>query len=77
MTASNLLLIGAPNSGKSALFNKLTGLNHKVANYPGITVEVGSGVHAALPSWTLWDFPGAYSLTSVSAEEAIVNPSSR
>ena len=71
MTASNLLLIGAPNSGKSALFNKLTGLNHKVANYPGITVDVGSGVHAALPSWTLWDFPGAYSLTSVSAEEAI------
>ena len=71
MTASNLLLIGAPNSGKSALFNKLTGLNHKVANYPGITVDVGSGAHAALPSWTLWDFPGAYSLTSVSAEEAI------
>ena len=40
---TNLLLVGAPNSGKSALFNKLTGLSHKVANYPGITVDVGTG----------------------------------
>ena len=39
----NVLLVGAPNSGKSALFNRLTGLQHKVANYPGITIDVGSG----------------------------------
>ena len=67
----NVLLVGAPNSGKSALFNRLTGLKHKVANYPGITIDVGSGSLTSNPQVTLWDFPGTYSLSPVSAEERI------
>ena len=68
---TNLLLVGAPNSGKSALFNKLTGLSHKVANYPGITVDVASARSRAIPIMTVWDFPGTYSLNPVSAEEQV------
>ncbi len=67
----NVLLVGAPNSGKSALFNRLTGLKHKVANYPGITIDVGSGSLTSNPQVTLWDFPGTYSLSPVSGEERI------
>ena len=67
----NILLVGAPNSGKSALFNQLTGLSHKVANYPGITVDVGTGALRADSRLTVWDFPGTYSLTAVSGEEQI------
>ena len=40
---AKIILIGSPNSGKSLLFNRLTGLHHKVANFPGITVDVGMG----------------------------------
>ena len=68
---TNLLLIGAPNSGKSALFNKLTGLSHKVANYPGITVDVGTGALKSDPRVVVWDFPGAYSFNAVSGEEQV------
>ena len=39
----NLLLLGNPNTGKSSLFNKLTGLNQKVGNFPGVTVEKKEG----------------------------------
>jgi len=67
----NILLVGAPNSGKSALFNQLTGLSHKVANYPGITVDVGTGALRADSRLTVWDFPGTYSLTAVSGEEQV------
>ena len=67
----NILLVGAPNSGKSALFNQLTGLSHKVANYPGITVDVGTGALKADSRLTVWDFPGTYSLTAVSGEEQV------
>src|SRR5580700_10683368 len=59
-----IALIGPPNSGKSTLFNRLTGLRQKVANYPGVTVEQRSG-RAKLPSQrdvTLIDLPGVYSL---------------
>jgi ferrous iron transport protein B len=66
-----IILIGSPNSGKSLLFNKLTGLNHKVANFPGITVDVSAGKVSALPECELLDFPGAYSLTPISGEEKI------
>ncbi len=52
------LLIGSPNSGKSLLFNRLTGMSHKVANFPGITVDVGMGAMQALPDRQLVDFPG-------------------
>ena len=46
---TDVLLVGAPNSGKSALFNRLTGLKHKVANYPGITIDVGKGCLSSNP----------------------------
>ena len=39
----SVLLVGTPNSGKTALFNRLTGLNQRVANYPGITVDLSIG----------------------------------
>ena len=67
----NVLLVGAPNSGKSALFNQLTGLSHKVANYPGITVDIGTGALKTDASVTVWDFPGTYSLSAISGEEQV------
>ncbi len=66
-----VLLIGSPNSGKSLLFNRLTGLQQKVANFPGITVDVGVGRLQALPEVELIDFPGTYSLQAISAEEKV------
>jgi ferrous iron transport protein B len=68
-----LALIGNPNSGKTALFNLLTGSRQKVANYTGVTVERKEGrLHA--PSgreYAVLDLPGAYSLTPASLDEAI------
>ncbi len=57
-----LALVGAPNSGKTALFNALTGSRQKVANYPGVTVERKSGafVTPAGRNVTLLDLPGTY-----------------
>ncbi len=66
-----VLLVGTPNSGKTALFNRLTGLNHRVANYPGITVDLSLGRLAKLPDHELIDFPGTYSLRPISEEERI------
>ena len=66
-----VILIGSPNSGKSLLFNRLTGMHQRVANYPGITVDVASGALAALPEVTLVDFPGTYSLHAISGEEQV------
>src|SRR5579862_7550042 len=66
-------LIGNPNSGKTTLFNALTGLRQKVGNYPGVTVERKEG-RASLPDGTtlrLLDLPGLYSLTPHSPDEAI------
>ena len=74
---TDVLLVGAPNSGKSALFNRLTGLKHKVANYPGITIDVGKGCLSSNAQVTLWDFPGTYSLNPVSAEEQVAIASLR
>jgi ferrous iron transport protein B len=68
---SRIILIGSPNSGKSLLFNRLTGLSQKVANFPGITVDVGSGKLQAIPDTTLVDFPGTYSLQPISGEEEV------
>ncbi|MBN1377659.1 MAG: ferrous iron transporter B [Gammaproteobacteria bacterium] len=65
------LIIGSPNSGKSLLFNRLTGLQHKVANFPGITVDVSSGTSLRNPDLKLVDFPGVYSLHPISEEERI------
>lgn len=63
-----VVLVGKPNSGKSLLFNRLTGLHQKVANYPGVTVDVTSG---AWGSYELVDFPGSYSMKPISAEEEL------
>jgi ferrous iron transport protein B len=68
---SKVLLMGSPNSGKSLLFNRLTGLHHKVANFPGITVDVSVGRLQALPELELVDFPGTYSLQAISADERV------
>lgn len=68
---SKTILIGSPNSGKSLLFNRLTGLNQKVANFPGITVNISTGKSLAHPSNEFLDFPGAYSLQTISGEEKI------
>jgi len=74
--ASNLrtvVLIGPPNSGKSTLFNRLTGLRQKVANYPGVTVEQRMGVMAGVgrDDLTLIDLPGVYSLTPYSEDARV------
>jgi ferrous iron transport protein B len=68
-----IALAGSPNAGKSVLFNSLTKLNQKVANYAGVTVEKKSGLS---PVWNnrqfiFTDLPGTYSLEPVSLDEQI------
>ena len=66
-------LVGNPNSGKSALFNALTGARQKIANYPGVTVERKAG-RMMLPSGEpveLIDLPGAYSFDAASPDEMV------
>lgn len=60
----NIALVGNPNSGKSSLFNYLTGLNQQVGNFPGVTVDKKTGFSNIAPglSATLIDLPGSYSL---------------
>ena len=67
-------LMGNPNSGKTAIFNLLTGMNLKVSNYPGITVEMRRGMSRLSPEKTIeiMDMPGTYSLTPESLDERIV-----
>jgi ferrous iron transport protein B len=61
---TNIALVGNPNSGKSSLFNVLTGLNQKVGNFPGVTVDkkTGTAVISDTCKATLIDLPGTYSL---------------
>jgi ferrous iron transport protein B len=68
-----IALLGNPNSGKTALFNLLTGSRQKVANYAGVTVERKEGVliTPAGRRVTVLDLPGAYSLNAVSTDEAV------
>ena len=66
-------LVGNPNSGKTALFNALTGARQKVANYPGVTVERKQGT-VVTPSGrrvTVVDLPGTYSLRARSPDEEV------
>lgn len=66
-------LVGNPNVGKSTLFNALTGLSQRVANYPGVTVDAGEGfVATSLGPVRLVDLPGTYSLCPSAADEAVV-----
>ncbi|MGB8694900.1 MAG: ferrous iron transport protein B, partial [Steroidobacteraceae bacterium] len=67
-------LVGVPNCGKTALFNRLTGSRQKVANYPGVTVERKEGsFHSAdrRRHYQLIDLPGTYSLVPATLDEAI------
>ncbi len=68
-----IALLGNPNCGKTALFNRLTGSRQKVANYAGVTIErkEGSFTSPAGRSFRLLDLPGAYSLTAQTPDEAI------
>ncbi|GEP50116.1 ferrous iron transport protein B [Flavobacterium noncentrifugens] len=70
----NIALIGNPNTGKTSLFNQLTGLNQQVGNYPGITVEKKIGF-CKLPhniKANILDLPGTYSLNASSIDENVV-----
>jgi len=72
-TPKAVAVIGPPNSGKTTLFNRLTGLRQKVANFPGVTVEQHTGV-AELPDGRqlqLIDLPGVYSLSPRSEDEQV------
>jgi ferrous iron transport protein B len=68
-------IIGPPNSGKSTLFNRLTGLRQKVANFPGVTVEqrVGRARTTSDRDITLIDLPGVYSLNPRSEDEQVTH----
>jgi ferrous iron transport protein B len=68
-----IALIGPPNSGKSTLFNRLTGLRQKVANYPGVTVEQRMGRMAGVgrDDLVLIDLPGIYSLDPYSEDARV------
>lgn len=68
-----IVLIGPPNAGKSTLFNRLTGLRQKVANYPGVTVEQRMGLMAGIgrDDLTLIDLPGIYSLDPFSEDARV------
>lgn len=70
-----IALVGNPNCGKTSLFNLLTGLNQKVGNYPGVTVDKRSGKFQLLnnESVELIDLPGTYSLSSNSLDEEVVS----
>src|SRR5512146_2600464 len=66
-----IAVAGNPNCGKTTLFNALTGLRHKVGNYPGVTVEKREGTVLGEASLRLLDLPGTYSLSARSPDEEI------
>lgn len=71
-TAPVIAVIGNPNTGKSTLFNILTGLRQKTANYPGVTVERHTGhINLKGQKVTLVDLPGAYSIAAQSPDEMV------
>src|SRR5580698_10943000 len=68
-------IIGPPNSGKSTLFNRLTGLRQKVANFPGVTVEhrMGRAKLGHLREIFVVDLPGVYSLQPRTEDERVTH----
>jgi len=73
MRECKIALVGNPNTGKSSLFNQLTGLNQRVGNYPGITTDkkTGTFTHGGI-TYRLYDLPGTYSLYPGSKDEEVV-----
>ncbi len=71
--AARIALIGLPNCGKTALFNRLTGSHQKVANYPGVTVERKEGQFTTTTGqdYRILDLPGTYSLKPTTLDEAV------
>lgn len=71
---AKIALIGNPNSGKSSLFNQLTGLNQKVGNFPGVTVDKKTGICQLTPEQKVQiiDLPGTYSLYPKSLDEKVI-----
>ena len=68
-----IALVGNPNTGKTSVFNMLTGARHRVANYPGVTVDKVTGrIQSAKLSLEVVDLPGTYSLAARSPDEMIV-----
>tara|TARA_B100000809_G_C15136080_1_gene530629 strand:+ start:2216 stop:4156 length:1941 start_codon:yes stop_codon:yes gene_type:complete len=68
----NIILIGNPNTGKSTLFNSLTGLNQKIGNFPGVTVDKKTGSYTYKNNKTnVVDLPGTYSLSPNSEDEKV------
>lgn len=79
----NIVLVGAPNSGKTTLYNWLTGSKHKTVNYPGATIEFSKGellpdliqklnlAQIQYESYSVYDTPGIYSLSAKSADEVV------
>ncbi len=66
-----LALVGNQNCGKTTLFNRLTGSNQHVGNFPGVTVERKDGVVKGHPRVTITDLPGIYSLSPYTSEEVV------
>jgi len=69
-----IALVGNPNTGKSSLFNRLTGQSARVGNYAGVTVELATGsvdLGPGVGAVTVVDVPGTYSLTARSREEQV------
>lgn len=66
-----IALAGNPNSGKTTLFNELTGSRQHVGNWPGVTVEKKEGIYRKNREVTILDLPGTYSLSPYSAEEIV------
>lgn len=71
MTKKQMALVGNPNSGKTSLFNELTGSNQSVGNWPGVTVEKKEGKLKKNTDIVLQDLPGIYSLSPYTPEEVV------
>lgn len=68
---TEIALIGNPNSGKTSLFNQLTGTSQHVGNWPGVTVERKSGSVKKHSDWNVQDLPGIYSMSPYTPEEKV------
>ena len=66
-----IALVGNQNSGKTTLFNALTGMNQKIGNWPGVTIERKEGILKGSDDITVVDLPGIYSLSPYTSEEDV------